>query len=181
MKLSSYWTVSRARFVNIFSPFCHHFMSPMPYFQTREMFPNGQTSQNQSLRPDLMSSLSPLGVSLLSPQAPSMLPTLLENSVQSFTNETQHLMAVRLVFRISIINITVESGRYYSRVENNHGHFRNQSFDSSWPPCIFIFSMAAYHEIEKRENQRLFSSVPNQTTDVMDIDIESTKLVKSTN
>ena len=64
-------------------------------FQTREMFPNGQTSQNQSLRPDLMSSLSPLGVSLLSPQAPNMLPTLLENSVQSFTNETQHLMAVR--------------------------------------------------------------------------------------
>lgn len=105
--------------------------------KTREMFPNGQTtSQNQSLRPDLMSSLSPLGVSLLSPQAPSMLPTLLENSVQSFTNETQHLMAV---------------------------------------------SMAAYHEIEKRENQRLFSSVPNQTTDVMDIDIESTKMVKSTN
>ena len=48
-------------------------------------------------------------------------------------------------------------------------------------PYIFIFSMAAYHEIEKRENQRLFSSVPNQTTDVMDIDIESTKLVKSTN
>ena len=46
---------------------------------------------------------------------------------------------------------------------------------------IDIFSMAAYHEIEKRENQRLFSSVPNQTTDVMDIDIESTKLVKSTN
>ena len=64
------------------------------------MFPNGQTSQNQSLRPDLMSSLSPLGVSLLSPQAPSMLPTLLENSVQSFTNETQHLMAVRLVLNI---------------------------------------------------------------------------------
>ena len=48
--------------------------------------------------------------------------------------------------------------------------------------CYYIFfSMAAYHEIEKRENQRLFSSVPNQTTDVMDIDIESTKLVKSTN
>ena len=46
---------------------------------------------------------------------------------------------------------------------------------------IYISSMAAYHEIEKRENQRLFSSVPNQTTDVMDIDIESTKLVKSTN
>ena len=49
------------------------------------------------------------------------------------------------------------------------------------PVLYFLFSMAAYHEIEKRENQRLFSSVPNQTTDVMDIDIESTKLVKSTN
>lgn len=101
------------------------------------MFPNGQTSQNQSLRPDLMSSLSPLGVSLLSPQAPSMLPTLLENSVQSFTNETQHLMAVRLVFRISIINITVERGRYYSRVENIDGHFRIQSFD--WSDSLYIY------------------------------------------
>lgn len=59
-------------------------------FQISKMSP----SVGQSVLGDpMLSSLSPLGNSLLSPSVP--LPNIAENSVQSFTNETQRLLAQR--------------------------------------------------------------------------------------
>jgi hypothetical protein len=62
--------------------------------KTRELFPTQNTRSTRlgSSMHGMQSSLSPIGASLMSPQAP-MLPTLQETSIQSYTNETQMLMA----------------------------------------------------------------------------------------
>ena len=72
---------------------CTHtsvFYQVLKIFQISKMSP----SVGQSVLGDpMLSSLSPLGNSLLSPSVP--LPNIAENSVQSFTNETQRLLAQR--------------------------------------------------------------------------------------